>query len=153
WFSGSLGASTGAASSAGRNMENPSGAVRKTYQLSSAWAKRGLLFAVRAGRVGGFLAGVLVIVLLGFAGRGRGEVGEKMMSLGRELLPLADLLHGVQRVRINGELVYFTSTVSDQPIEMLLDRFEQHCQENTGGLAEEFNALPDQAKDSISAKI
>jgi hypothetical protein len=69
-------------------------------------------------------------------------MGEKMILLGRELLPMADLLEGAQQVRINGESMFLASTVTDQSIGRVLDRYQQHCQEHTGGLAEELDSLP-----------
>jgi hypothetical protein len=76
-----------------------------------------------------------------------------MIHLGRELVPLSDLLQSTQRVRVNGESVYLASTVVDQSIGEVLDRYQAHCHEHSGGLAEQFDALPDSAKATLASRV
>jgi hypothetical protein len=80
-------------------------------------------------------------------------MGEKMILLGRELLPMADLLEGAQQVRINGESMFLASTVTDQSIDQVLDRYQQHCEEHTGGLAEELDSLPAPSKAALVSRF
>jgi hypothetical protein len=115
-------------------------------------AARFVAFAIRCARLAAFCAAALLLILVVSASRVRGDVGEKMITLGRELLPMADLLQKTQRARVNGQSIYFASTVVDQSIDQVLDRYQAHCQEFTGGLAEEFDALPDRAKTVIASK-
>jgi hypothetical protein len=125
----------------------------RNKRTSSWWAARWLALAVRWARLTAFCTFALVVALLVNTRRARGDVGEKMMVLGRELLPMADLLSGAQQVRINGESMFLASTVTDQSIGEVLDRYERHCQEHTGGLREELDSVPSQAKALLASKF
>lgn len=115
-------------------------------------AARWLTLLARWLRVSAFVSVALVLVLLFNLHQARGQVGEQLLSMGRELGPLRDLLHGTQSARINGENMFLASTVSEQPLTEVLNRFEQHCLERTGGLRESFAALPDSAREQVSRK-
>jgi hypothetical protein len=115
-------------------------------------AARFLALAIRCARLAAFCTVALIFVLVVSASRVRGDVGEKMITLGRELLPMADLLQKTQRARVNGESIYLASTVVDQSIGEVLDRYQAHCQQYTGGLAEQFDALPERAKKELASR-
>ena len=120
--------------------------------LRASWVARWLTLMMRWLRVSAFVSVGLVALLIFNAHQARGQVGERMLSMGRELAPLRDLLRGTQSARINGENMFLASTVSDQPLVEVLNRFEQHCLDQTGGLRESFAALPEAARAQVSAK-
>jgi hypothetical protein len=131
---------------------SPSRAAVDVRSPRAGWAARWLTLIARWLRVSAFVSVALVIVLLFNLHQARGQVGEQLLSMGRELGPLRDLLHGTQSARINGENMFLASTVSEQPLTEVLNRFEQHCLERTGGLRESFASLPDAAREQVSRK-
>lgn len=82
----------------------------------------------------------------------RAQAAERVLSLGRELTPFGNLLHGAHRVSLNGETLYVASAVTDQRMSDVLDRWETECASRTGGLAEQFDALPASAKASVETR-
>jgi hypothetical protein len=114
------------------------------------WAAKSIAIGIRCMRLAAFLTVALVAVLGISMHHVRADMGEKMLHLGHELLPMADLLQTTQRVRINGESMYLASTVTDQSIGQVLDRYEAHCRAYTGGLAEQFDALPADAQKKLA---
>jgi len=63
----------------------------------------------------------------------RGEPPPATLSLGRDLMALADLLGEAKKVVINGEHAWAASAVSSKTVHALLDRFEASCHD--GGAA------------------
>jgi len=64
------------------------------------------------------------------------DAREKATLLGRELLPLGDLLEGVTALRLNGErLDLSSSVVPNTNVHSVLDRVERLCRESPGPLA------------------
>jgi hypothetical protein len=93
---------------------------------------------------------VVAAVVAFFALRAvRAQAAEGALSLGRELVPFKDLLHGVHRVSLNGEPMYVASAVTDQRMGQVLDRWETECASQSGGLAEQLDALPAEAKKAV----
>ena len=133
-------------------MANSSPSLVTARPLRAGWAVRWLTLLVRWLRVSAFVSVALVVVLLFNLHQVRGQVGERMLSVGRELAPLSDFLRGTQSARLNGENMFLASTVSDQPLAEVLNRFEQHCLEQAGGLPEAFAALPQGAREQVSGK-
>jgi hypothetical protein len=125
---------------------------RKGERVRSWWVVRWLTLGVRLLRLTAFSTITLAVVLLVSAERARGDVGEKMIALGRELLPLADVLKGAQHATVNGQSIYLASTVTDQSVSQVLDRYETHCREHAGGLAEEYAALPAKTQALLAAR-
>jgi hypothetical protein len=111
--------------------------------------RRGWRFLLSCGRAAAFCAFVFALSALVATRAVYGQVGESALSLGRDLVPFADLLYGAHTVRINGETMYLASAVSDESKGKLLDRFEAACREQSGGLFEEFDALPAAKKDEL----
>jgi hypothetical protein len=57
------------------------------------------------------------------------EMTRMSLALGRDLLPLSDLLTERARVDINGEHVWAASALTSSSVHSVLDRFETHCRE------------------------
>lgn len=79
-----------------------------------------------------------------------GDLKESTLVLGRELSQFGDVLGKSNRVRINGETVYVSSALTDQSVTVMLDRFERACREHAGGLAEEFERLPEAVREELA---
>jgi hypothetical protein len=124
----------------------------RTRRTSAWWAARSLAIGVRLFRLATFCTVVLTVLLVIGATRARGDVGEKMIALGRELMPLADLIHGAQRASVNGQTLYIATTTTDESLPEVLDRYEAHCREHTGGFTEEFAAVPPRVQDEIAKR-
>jgi hypothetical protein len=96
--------------------------------------------------------GVFVTAVLAFAvSRGvSADIGERGMAVGRELAQFKDLLGGLHHVTLNGESLYVASALSGESMSEVLDRFEAHCAAHSGGLAAQFDALPEKAAQRIA---
>lgn len=132
--------------------KEPAAKAKQAKRTSAWWAARSLAVGVRLFRLGAFCSAVLAVLLVIGATRARGDVGEKMVALGRELMPLADLIHGAQRATVNGQALYIATTMTDASLPEVLDRFEAHCREHTGGFADEFAAVPQRVQDEIAKR-
>jgi hypothetical protein len=104
------------------------------------------------GRATAFCAFVFLVCSLVAGGVVYGQVGERALSFGHDLIPFADLLYGTHTVRFNGETMYLASAVSEQSKDALLDRFEEACRERSGGLFEEFERLPVAKKEELQRR-
>jgi hypothetical protein len=107
---------------------------------------------VKLGRAATACAVFLAIGLLFLTRSVRGEVGEKALAIGKDLAGFADLVAGSHQVLLNGESIYLASTIADEDKRAILDRFEAHCQEYSGGLFEEFAKLPKAKQDELAKK-
>jgi hypothetical protein len=114
--------------------------------------RRAASFLLKSGRAAVFCACCLAVGLLLGSRAVSGQLGEKGMSLGRDLLPFADLLYGTHEVYFNGEKIYFASALSPEDKHAILDRFEETCREHSGGLIEEFDRLPEAKKRELQKK-
>lgn len=91
-----------------------------------------------------FVALALCLVVGGLAFRtARADVGESTLSLGRDLLPLSDLVESGKQVLINGESVFVSSTIVSDSVSDVLDRFEAHCLDNVGVIGDAWGKLAD----------
>lgn len=125
----------------------------KPNALASARAFRWIGRAIRTFRVATFTGVVTCGVLFGWIGVVRGAAEQRATELGHELAALMDLVGGAHTVRINGETVYIASAVTDESPKTVLDRFEAHCLEKTGGLKEQFDAFPNEAKERLQKEM
>lgn len=81
------------------------------------------------------------------ARRALADVRQEGTTLGRELVPLADLLQGTTALRINGERLFFSMTTqSDSDVHRVLDRFQRQCEARPGPFAAKMRALAEQFK-------
>ena len=80
-----------------------------------------------------------------------GDFKESSLVIGRELSQFGDLLGKSQRLRLNGEPVFVASAMTDQTVRQVIDRSDATCREHSGGLAEEFENLPETVKASTPA--
>ena len=110
--------------------------------LRSFNVARALGTVVKLGRATAFATMILLLGLALTVHTARGQMEEKALQMGRDLANFTDLLQGTHRVRLNGETIYLASAVSDEDKHALLDRFDDHCREHSGGLAQEFARLP-----------
>ncbi|MEO6419170.1 MAG: hypothetical protein ABIP39_07175 [Polyangiaceae bacterium] len=88
-------------------------------------------------RFGAARVAVFACVLGGFAilsstHRAKADIGEAAMAIGRDLVPLADVLGNMNDVELNGEHIFMGSATSQQSVKDVLDRFQAHCAENPG---------------------
>jgi hypothetical protein len=107
---------------------------------------------VKLGRATAFVTTALVLGLVLTVHTARGHIEEKAFRLGGDLGKFADLLQGTHRVRLNGETIYLASAVTEEKMHALLDRFDEHCQSHSGGLAEEFARLPEAEQKRLAEK-
>lgn len=74
--------------------------------------------------------------------RADAKLGEKSLALGKDLLPLADVLDGATALRLNGEVINFSMTVLEgTSVKQVLDRVQAQCEKHPGPLARESLAL------------
>jgi len=103
----------------------------------------------RAKMVGGFARAFLVALgLTGAMGvlafrTARADVGETTTKLGRDLLPLSDLIESGKEVMLNGESIFVSSNVVSEDVASVLDRFESHCLDNAGVIGDAWGKLAD----------
>jgi hypothetical protein len=105
-----------------------------------AWLRSGKGAALRRRvfgmlRVGLYLAVVASIGTVLLVRRALGEIREQTATLGKELLPLADLLESTTVLRVNGEPLFFSMTVTHETVHKALDRVEENCKTNPGPFA------------------
>lgn len=85
----------------------------------------------------------------------KADVAEEQITLGRDLLPLADLLQGGHIVFVNGERAHVATVTSDDSLETVVDRFAKNCAENASPLSDAWKAVPgenrNEAHDAIAA--
>ena len=68
-----------------------------------------------------------------YTGNGLGRVRNIWaMALGRDLVPLADVLGRTTIVNLNGEHIFMGSVITEEPVKSVLDRFQANCGENPG---------------------
>ncbi|HMI83525.1 MAG TPA: hypothetical protein VK550_05490 [Polyangiaceae bacterium] len=107
---------------------------------------------VKLGRATAFATVLLLLGLAFTVHSARGQIEEKALQVGQDLAKFSDLLQGTHRVRLNGETIYLASAVTEEDKHALLDRFDEHCREHSGGLAEEFARLPQADQKRLAEK-
>jgi hypothetical protein len=108
----------------------------------SAWTKRVLRLTTYVAFV------VVVLVVLGTRAV-RASVETSALDVGAGLIALGDVAGPTYTVRLNGEAMRVASATTNQRSAEVLDRFERECREHSGGLADEFNALPSALKGQL----
>lgn len=93
-------------------------------------------------RVTTYLAAVSAIGLGVSMHSAKADVAEEQISLGRDLVPLADLLQGERTVLVNGERAHVATTTSNDSLETVVDRFAKNCEENASPLSDAWKAVP-----------
>jgi hypothetical protein len=78
--------------------------------------------------------GLCISAGFGFYGlrHARAETSERMTAVGRELESLSEMFGENNHMRINGENIYLSNGVSDEPMGAVLNRFEGYCREGKG---------------------
>src|SRR4051794_26224358 len=67
----------------------------------------------------------LLLVTLGFAFHtARAEMGQTGLEIGRDMLPLADVLREPHRINVNGERAWVSIAPTSYAVKDVLDRFE-----------------------------
>lgn len=82
-----------------------------------------------------------------------GNLKESALVLGRELTQFGDLLGQSHRLRLNGEPVFVASALTDQTVQQVIDRFDAHCREYSGGLVQEFENLPASVRSQVPVQF
>lgn len=95
-------------------------------------------------RAGAYVS-ALTLVLGGFRARAaHAELRDRSVELGRQMLQLAPASqHDVNRVTVNGEVIYLGSAVADEDAKTVLDRYEGYCRQNSAQPIEAWRALAD----------
>lgn len=96
----------------------------------------------RVARVSAYF-GVVTLILGTIATRRvYGSVEKSALEVGGGLAQLGDVAGPNYDVKLNGETIHVSSTMTDKSVDQVLDQFEKECREHAGGLQEELNALP-----------
>lgn len=72
----------------------------------------------------------------------RGAVGERSLTLGRELDKMRQLLGTTKAVELNGQRMLLSTAVVESDVKNTLDRFEQLCVEGPHALARALDNMP-----------
>jgi hypothetical protein len=64
------------------------------------------------------------------------------MRVGRDLLPIADVLGTPQPVVVNGATFFVGGRYVDSTVKEVLDRYDSYCQRYSGGFEDEFAKVP-----------
>jgi hypothetical protein len=96
----------------------------------------------RIARVSAYFGAVTLILGTIATRRVYGSVEKGALEIGSGLAQLGDVAGPNYDVKLNGETIHVSSTMTDTPLDDVLDRFEKECREHAGGLDDELNALP-----------
>lgn len=111
--------------------------------LVSAW-KHGFLFKRVFGcmRAAVYLCALGAVAVILLVTRAKAQLREQSTALGRELAPIADLLDGATALRVNGETLNFSLTLTAKAsVKQALDRVQAQCEAHPGPLARELRNL------------
>jgi hypothetical protein len=96
---------------------------------------RGLALAARTLRVTTYCS----FACLGLAGLGarvaQGDISEASIRLGRTLERFSDLTSDSSGVLLNGATMRLATALTDEPVEVVLDRYEKECSDRPGVLS------------------
>lgn len=106
-------------------------------------------------RAGGYLA-VLSLTLGGFQLRAaHAEVKTRTVELGRQMLQLANASqHDVNKLTLNGQPMWIGSSLAEDSVSVVLDRYQTDCEKNSAQPSESWRELAkktDAKKESPSA--
>jgi hypothetical protein len=63
----------------------------------------------------------------------KADIGQATLSIGRDLMPLANELGETTKIKLNGESLFLgNALLEDESVNQVLDRFEAHCKDNQG---------------------
>lgn len=88
----------------------------------------------------------------------RAQVAEEGLDLGRQLSRRMNALmgpgeHETMKLRVNGQSLYVSNTVSKDPAKDVLDRFAAHCAENLAQSPREWAGLGDRPGELGRARV
>jgi hypothetical protein len=69
------------------------------------------------------------------------ELSERSLSFGRQLGKLGELAAQSTTIELNGARMMLTTTMRDEPVHVLLDRFAAVCARDSGGVREQLDEL------------
>ena len=69
------------------------------------------------------------------------DLSERSLSFGRKIDKLSELSAQSMTIELNGARMMLTSTMRDEPVHVLLDRFAALCARDSGGVAEQLDEL------------
>src|SRR3954464_6646849 len=93
----------------------------------------------------------VAVVLTGLCmRRAQAAFREQVWLLGDELKPIANLVDGTTRLRLNGQSLYVSmTTVPHTTVAGVLDRFEAVCREHPGPFSRRMNALAERVPEVL----
>ena len=109
-----------------------------TTARGNTWQRR-----LGVGRVVVFGCVLGTLALISATHRAKADVGEAAIALGRDLLPLADVLGRTTNINLNGEHIFMGSVITPEPVKSVLDRFQANCAENPGPFNDIMKRLND----------
>jgi hypothetical protein len=113
----------------------------------AAWNRRGLL------RVAAYLScGTLACSAVSIR-HARAEYQDQTLRFGRQMSELAKTSHHeITKLVLNGQPLHIGSSVTSDPPELVLGRYDEYCRANSGE-ADDFNDIEKQAPDASAAKV
>jgi hypothetical protein len=124
---------------------------RKVRKLPGHFAKKFLHGMAGFLRVASFLTVVCLLASVVALRSARASLGESAVIIGREIAALGDLVGSAYRIRLNGESLYVASATLKEPPSEVLDRLENYCRGNAGGLKDLMAHLPEEKKKELLA--
>ena len=119
----------------------------------AARRRKDLAHIKKVGRLLGYF-GFVGLLSAGWCYRSaRAEVGEKMFEVGKNLSQLSDLVDTTHNFSMNGQHVYLSTGITDQTIDQVLDRYEQHCKDGGGVFSTLFKDAPPTGEISDTFKM
>jgi hypothetical protein len=94
-------------------------------------------------RVIAYTFGMMAVVGTCSLHSAKADIAESSMALGRELAPLADLLHENNKLLLNGQPVFVSTGSTKQSLKTVLDRYEDHCRSHNAAFAEAWKDVPE----------
>src|SRR5690606_27903638 len=96
---------------------------------------------LKALRLAAYFVSVFLLLSL-FAARAlHAQVNEAALALGRELAGLGELSKRGHTILLNGARLHYARTITEQPLERVLDQLEAYCDTNSGYLGEELGRI------------
>lgn len=92
--------------------------------------------------LGALLASAIVLVGTWSTRRALAALHEQALAAGPQLADWTDLLGGQTTVELNGHTLHLSSLVTEQSLDAVLARFEQHCGESARSLTAALATLP-----------
>ena len=93
-------------------------------------------------RAGAYVVGLGVVVLAFQIRTARAEITDRTLQLGRQMLTLANAAeHDVNKVVMNGQNMFIGNSLSHDPANVVLDRYQSYCEANAAQPAEMWREL------------